>query len=222
MATMLTSSCAPSSVPRVTASTLLVASLFSSMRPPVGAPSAGTMSAATAIAAGAERIEATSRCATTPGTRSPRMARVEKEHRAGDRRHAHGHQREQLAARDAREPRSHEQRRLDHADEDVGRGGQPEHAADAERALEQPGDRAHDGRQDAPVKQQRRQRAHHQHDRQGLEGEDEARTGVRLGERQRAAAEIAEDEGRAGARRRLQREQQVVQREERVLDDGQP
>ena len=55
-----------------------------------------------------------------------------------------------------------EQRRLDHAEEDVGRGREPDRAADAERALEQPGKAAHDRRQDAPIEQQRGEHAHHQ------------------------------------------------------------
>ena len=52
----------------------------------------------------------------------------------------------------------------------------------------------------APVEQQRGQHAHDQHDRQRLEREDEIRAGRFEIERQRAAAEIAEHEGSAGAR----------------------
>ena len=64
----------------------------------------------------------------------------------------------------------------------------------------QPRHAAHDRRQDAPVEQERRQHAHDQHDRQRLEREDEIGAGRLEVERQRAAAEIAEHEGAAGAR----------------------
>ena len=55
--------------------------------------------------------------------------------------------------------------------------------------------------QNAPIEQQRGQRADRQHQRQGAESEDEAEPGLRLGERQRPAAEIAEDEAGAGVGR---------------------
>ena len=126
---------------------------------------------------------------------------VEHQHGAGDARHAAGHDDEQFAARQRREVGPDEQRRLDHAEKDVGCGRQADRAADAERPFEQPGEAAHDRRQDAPVEQQRGEHAHHQHHRQGLQREDEigARRLEVVG--QGAAAEIAEDERRAGPRR---------------------
>ena len=63
---------------------------------------------------------------------------VEHQHGAGDAGHAAGHHDEQLAAREPREIGPDEQRRLDHADEDVGGGRKPDRAADAERALQEP------------------------------------------------------------------------------------
>ena len=124
-----------------------------------------------------------SRCATASGMHAAEDAAVEEQHRAGDRRHAAGHDGEQLAARHARQVRPHEERRLDHADEHVGRRRQPDHPAHAHRLLQHARQRAHDRRQHAPVEEQRRERAHHQHDRQRAEREDEVRR--RVGHRER-------------------------------------
>ena len=77
----------------------------------------------------------------------------------------------------------------------------PDRAADAERAFQKPRHAAHDRRQHPPVEQQRGQHAHHQDDRQRLKRQDEIRTGRLEIEGQRAAAEIAEHEGGAGAGR---------------------
>ena len=99
-------------------------------------------------------------------------------------------------------------------------------AADAERALQQPRHAAHHRRQDPPVKQQRGQHAHHEHDRQRLKRQDEIRAGRFEVERQRAAAEIAEHERGARARGRGDRADRIVDgaerlRDERQLDQGQ-
>ena len=128
--------------------------------------------------------------------------RVDDHDRAGDAGHAPGHDDEQLAAAEPREIGAHEQRRLDHADEDIGGGGDADRAAHAHRAPEPPRKGAHHRRQDAPVEQQRRQDAHDQNDRQSLEREHELAAGKFRLERQRAAADIAEHEGGAGAGRR--------------------
>ena len=141
--------------------------------------------------------------------------RVEHQHGAGDAGHAAGHHQKQFAAGELRQIGADEQRRLDHAEKDVGRGGQPHRAADAERALQQPRHAAHDRRQHAPVEQQRRQNAHDQHDRQRLKRQDEIRARRLEIERQRAAAEIAEHEGGAGARGRRDRVDGVVDGAER-------
>ena len=119
------------------------------------------------IAAGAPSTEAMTRWPAASGI-GVEQDRVEHQHGAGDAGHAAGHHDEQFAARELREIGPDEQRRLDMADEDVGGGREPDRAADAERALERPGEAAHDRRQDAPVEQQRGQHAHHQHDRQRL------------------------------------------------------
>src|ERR1044071_9806398 len=58
--------------------------------------------------------------------------------------------------------------------------------------------RAHDRGQDAPIKEQRAQRAHHEHDRQRAKSEHESCSRIGHLERGRAAAEIAEHEARAG------------------------
>ncbi len=63
---------------------------------------------------------------------------VKHEHSAGDPGHAAGHDDEQFGARQPGEIGPDEQRRLDHADEDVGGGGQSDRAADTERALQRP------------------------------------------------------------------------------------
>ena len=146
---------------------------------------------------------------------------VEHQHGAGDAGHAAGHHQEQFAAGELRQIRPDEQRRFHHAEEDVGGGGQPDRAADAERAFQQPGEAAHDRRQDAPVEQQRGQHAHHQHDRQRLECQDEFGARRFQVERQRAAAEIAEHERGARARRRGNRADGVVDGAEGVRDERQ-
>ncbi len=143
--------------------------------------------------------------------------RVKHEHRAGDAGHAAGHHHEHFAAGQFGEIGPDEQRRLDLADEDVGRRGEADRAADIERALEHPGKSAHDRRHDPPVEQKRSEHAHHQHDRQRLEGEDELRSG-RLGfERQRTAADIAEHERGTGPGRRRDRLDRVLD-----PDEGEP
>ena len=124
--------------------------------------------------------------------------RIEHEHGAGDAGHAAGHDDEHFAARELRQIRPDEQRRLDLADENIGRRGQPGGAADVERLFQRPGKTAHDRRHDAPVEQQRRQHAHHQHHRQRLEAEDELRRRRLDVERRGAAADIAEHESGAG------------------------
>ena len=123
---------------------------------------------------------------------------IEHQYGAGDPRHAAGHHQKQFAPGELRQIRPDEQRRFHHAEEDVGGGRQAHCAADAERALQQPGHPAHDRRQHAPVEQQRGQDAHHEHDRQCLERQNEIGAGSPEIEWQRAAAEIAEHEGSAG------------------------
>ena len=132
---------------------------------------------------------------------------VEHQHGAGDAGHAAGHHDEQLAAREPRQIGPDEQRRLDHAEEDVGGGREPDRAADAERALEHPGKAAHDRRQHAPIEQQRGEHAHHQHDRQRLQGEHEV--GARHFQRHRAGCRRRDSRTRTrcrpGWRRRSRR-----------------
>ena len=126
---------------------------------------------------------------------------IQHQHGAGDPRHAAGHDQKEFAAGELCQIGADEQGRLDHAEEDVGGGGKAHRAADAERAFQNPRHAAHDRRQYPPVEQQRGQHAHHQDDRQGLKRQDEIRTGRLEIEGQRAAAEIAEHEGGAGAGR---------------------
>ena len=124
---------------------------------------------------------------------------------SGDAGHAAAHQREQFAARHGLEIGPHQQRRLDHADEDVHGGADPERPADAGRLAQDPGEAGDDALQNAPVEQQRGERADRQDQRKGAKGENEARPRMGFGKRQRAAAEIAEDEGRPGIGGLLQR-----------------
>ena len=80
---------------------------------------------------------------------------------------------------------------------------------------------AHHRRQDAPVEQQRGEHAHDQHDRQRLKRQDEIRAGRFEVERQRAAAEIAEHEGRARARGRRNGTDGIIDDAEGMRDEGQ-
>jgi hypothetical protein len=91
-------------------------------------------------------------------------------------------------------------------------------AADLERALERPREAAHDRRQDAPIKQQRGQNAHHQHDRQRLQRQHEFRAGHLELEGKLAAAEITEHERGAGLACRGNRIDRVIDRAERARD----
>ena len=141
---------------------------------------------------------------------------VEHQHGTSDAGHAAGHHQKQFAARELRQIGADEQRRLDHAEKDIGRGREPHRAADAERALQEPRHAAHDRRQHTPVEQQRRQNAHDQHDRQGLKRQDEIRARRLEVEGQRPAADIAEHEGSAGARRCRDRVDGVIDGAERL------
>ena len=174
------------------------------------------------MAAGALISEAMRDLTEGVGQHLTQDARVEHHHRARDGGHARGHQGEQLAAAQVLQIGAHEQRRLHHADEDVGDRAQRQGAADAHGLAQQVGERAHDKRQHPPVKQQRRERADQQHQRQGAKGEDEARAAAALGVWQVAAAEVTEDERGAGAGRLLEREQQVVQADEHPLERRHP
>ena len=124
--------------------------------------------------------------------------RIKHEHRAGDAGHAAGHHHEHFRARQFCQIRPDEQRRLDLADKNIGRRRQAHRAADVERLFQRPRKAAHDRRHDAPIEQQRRQHAHHQHDRQRLKAENEFRPRRLQLERQRPAADIAEHERGAG------------------------
>ncbi|MGX1165033.1 hypothetical protein AB7M16_001299 [Bradyrhizobium sp. USDA 372] len=155
------------------------------------------------------------------GDERGQQRRIEHQHGAGDAGHAAGHDQEQLAARHLCQIRPHEQRRLDHAEEDVGGGRETDRAADAERTLQQPGHAADDRWQHAPIEQQRRQHAHDQHDRQRLERQDEVRAGRLQVEGQGSAADIAEHEGGAGPRSRRDRADRVVDGTEGMGDDRQ-
>ena len=134
---------------------------------------------------------------------------------AGDAGHAAAHQREQLAAFELRQIGPDQQRRLDMPDKDMHRRAEPERPADPDRAPQHPGESLHDALQHAPVEQERRQRADHQHHRQRAEREDIGRAGPALGERQFAAAEIAEDKPGAGLGRLLDRLDRVRQQQKR-------
>ena len=135
--------------------------------------------------------------------------RIEYQHRTGDARHAASHDDEQLAAGEAGEIGPDEQRRLDMTDEDIGRGRQPNCAADADGPFQRPGEGAHHRRHNAPVEQDRGEHAHHQQDRQCLQREHEFGAGHLQIVGQRPAAEIAEHErgsrpgGRANCTDRL-------------------
>jgi hypothetical protein len=63
---------------------------------------------------------------------------IEHQHGARDAGHAAGHHNEELRARQLCEIGPDEQRRLDHADEDVGCGREADRAANAKCALQRP------------------------------------------------------------------------------------
>ena len=67
--------------------------------------------------------------------------RVEHEHRARDRGEPDREQHEQFRTRQPREIGPDQQRRLDHAEKDRGRGAEPDRAADAHDLAQDPGER---------------------------------------------------------------------------------
>ena len=139
---------------------------------------------------------------------------IEHHHGAGDPGHAAAHQREQLAALHAHQIRADQQRRLDMADKDCTAAPRPSGPPMPDDAAQHPGEGADDALQYAPIEQQGRQRADHQHQRQCAESEDKAGARLDFGEGRRAAAEIAEDEAGAGVGRLLQRLNRVVEQQE--------
>lgn len=143
---------------------------------------------------------------------------IEHHDRAGDGRHAAGHESEQRRAGHAGQIGPDQQRRLGHADEDIGGGAQPQRSARAQGAAQQPGESAHQQRQDAPVKEQGRERADDQDQRQGAEGEHEAVMGIERLEGRGGPAEIAEDQLGAGLGGLLHRQHQPVQAQKERLD----
>jgi hypothetical protein len=145
--------------------------------------------------------------------------RVEHHDRPGDRRHAAGHRDEELRAAHRGDVGAHDERRFDHADEDVCRRRQADGPADAHRAHEQPREPAHEPRQDPPVEQQRRERAHDQHERQRAEREDERGGLGLLLERQRRAAEVAEHERGACPGRAVARADRAVEPKEELGEE---
>ena len=73
---------------------------------------------------------------------------------------------------------------------------------------------------DPPVKEEGRKRADHEHERQGLERQDEVRSRVLEQERRRSAADVAEHEGGARPGRRFKGQDDVVQEQEELLEEG--
>ena len=73
-----------------------------------------------------------------PGQRALEQARVERQYGSGDRCHAGGHGGEQRAARHGGKIGADQQRRIDHADEDVGRRRGAERPADVKATFVSP------------------------------------------------------------------------------------
>jgi hypothetical protein len=94
---------------------------------------AGIISPAITSAAGALISDAVRMWPMAFGTASRDQRRVEHHDGAGDGGHARGHQGEQRAAAHVAQIGFDQQRRLDHADEHIGRRTQAKRAADAER-----------------------------------------------------------------------------------------
>jgi hypothetical protein len=80
------------------------------------------------------------------GDHGPEHGGIDHQHRAGNAGHAAGHHDEEFAAREMGEIRLDEQRRLDHAEEDVGRGRKTDSAAHPQSSLQQRRKAAHDWR----------------------------------------------------------------------------
>ena len=144
--------------------------------------------------------------------------RIKHEHCSRYSGHAAGHHHEHFRARQFCQIRPDEQRRLDLADENIGRRRQSHRAADVEGLFQHPRKAAHDRRHDAPIEQQRRQHAHHQDDGQRLKAENEGGSRLFDFEGQRPAADIAEHEGGAGPGRGGDGIHRVIDQPEHHLD----
>jgi len=147
-------------------------------------------------------------------------ARIENEHRAGNAREADRHHHEKLGPRQPFEIGTDQERALDHPDEHGGGGGEPHRAAEPHAPLQQERKAPRHPAEHAPVPEQRRKRRHDEDERQRLEAEHEGARGILDLEGRGPAADIAEDEARAGARRRRQRIDRIVEREKAGLRDG--
>ena len=134
--------------------------------------------------------------------------RVDRQDGSGDARHTDRHGREQAGAAHGGEIGPHQQRRLHHADKDVGRRRRADRPGNAERPSQRPADSMHDARQHAPMVEQLGQRADHQDQRQRVKCEDERIGRLHRFEGRRRAGKIAEHQPHARAGRRLQRADQ--------------
>ena len=194
----------PSRVPLAIASIALTGgSSMTSCAAADGSGRNGTISAATASAAGVLITAAIRILPSASGMTGAEERGVEHHHRAGDPGHAAAHQREQLAAREphqdtagsAAAPRYGRRRCAPPRRGRAGRRPRPRAAAPRRNACTI-------ALQDAPVEQQRGERADHQHQRQRAEGEDETGAGPGLGKRQSARRRDSRRQSRCRPRSR--------------------
>ena len=145
-------------------------------------------------------------------------AGVKHHHRARDTRHAAGHHNEQFATTHLLQVRANNQRCLHHTDKHIRRRGQTHCPAHAHGLFEKGGNATHDQRQHAPVEQQRRQRTHHQNQRQRAKGEYETGGLWLLGKRRFAATQITKHERRTSQRGFFQRGKAFVEGKEKLFE----
>ena len=159
--------------------------------------------------------------AESPGDHRGEEGGVEHQHGARHRGHAAHHHRKQFTPLQGQQVGPDQQRRLHHAEKDIGGGADTQGPADTEAATEHPGKPPHHHRQDAPVKQQRRKGTHHQHQGQAAKGENIAVLRAAEVEGGGAATEVAEHQAGAGAGGFLQGQHQAVEHREEALRLGQ-
>ncbi len=145
---------------------------------------------------------------------------IEDHDRAGDIGHAAAHRDEQFAAREPVEVGPDQQRRLHHAQENIGRRAESDGAPDAHGFLEQPGKGPDHERQDFPVEEKRREGAHDQDQRQRLEGKNKGRSGIGFRKGQLPASQIAEGEGCPRGRGIRENVDPLVEQDKKIPEEG--
>lgn len=142
---------------------------------------------------------------------------IENQYRACDGCHTAGHGGKKFAPGHSGKVGLNQEGRLNHAKKDIGSSSYSKGSADTHSFLKKAGKKANKSRKDSPIGEQGGQSAHHQDNRQGLESENETRTGKCFCKRQISAAYVSEGKGCASLCGLLQKKHPFIQKQEEVL-----